>query len=55
MQKKSKECDDVKKTIQKLHKENKNDVPIYLDNLKNEKQVKIKEAAYDNDFLKYML
>lgn len=45
--------DIIKKTIKKLHKENKNDVPKYLDGLK--KDEKVKEATYDNDFLKYML
>ena len=54
-EKKSKEWDNIKNTIQKLHKENKNDVPVYLDNLKKEKQVEVKEATYNNDFLKYML
>ena len=49
----SKDWNNIKNTIQKLHKENKNDVPFYLDNLKKEKN--IKEATYDNEFLKYML
>ncbi len=49
----SKDWNNIKNTIQKLHKENKNDVPVYLDNLKKEKN--IKEATYDNEFLKYML
>ena len=54
-EKESKEWDDIKNTVQKLHNENKNDVPVYLDNLKNEKLVDVKEATYDNEFLKYML
>lgn len=43
----------IKRTIKKLHKENKNDVPVFLDGLKDKKNVK--EADYDNDFLKYMI
>ncbi len=45
--------DIIKKTIKKLHKKNKNDVPKYLDSLKKEE--KVKEASCDNEFLKYML
>ena len=46
---------DIKKTIRKLHENDKNDVPQYLDAIKEKKKMQIREAAYDNDFLKYML
>lgn len=51
----SKDWNNIKNTIQKLHNENKNDVPVYLDNLKKEKHIEVKEATYENEFLKYML
>ena len=51
----SKNLKDNKDTIRELHKNNRDDVPKYLDNLKIEKKIQIKEATYDNDFLKYML
>ena len=50
-----KDWEEIENTIQKLHKENKDDVPNYLDNLKKEKNVEIKEATYNNEYLKYML
>ena len=46
---------DIKRTIRKLHENNKNDVPQYLDTIKTKKKMQIREATYDNDFLKYML
>lgn len=45
----------VEKTIKKIHKDNKEKVPEYLDKLKEEKQTVIKEASYNNEYLKYML
>ncbi len=47
--------DNVKETVKQLHKINKNDVPEYLDNLKASQQITIREATYDNEFLKCML
>ena len=49
------DMDVIKDTVKKLHKQNKDDVPKYLDNLKKEKNIKEKEATIDNEFLKYML
>ena len=46
---------EIKNTIEKIHKENKENVPTYLDKLKEEEKMEIKEAEYDNDYLKYML
>ena len=46
---------DIKRTIRKLHENNRNDVPQYLDTIKTKKKMQIREATYDNDFLKYML
>lgn len=54
-EKKLNELNQIKNTIKKIHKENKNDVPTYLDKLKEEEKMEIKEAEYDNDYLKYML
>lgn len=51
----SKKIKDIKETIRELHNSNKNDVPKYLDKLKKENNIQIREATYDNDFLKYML
>lgn len=51
----SNKLDDIKNTIKSIHKENKNDVPTYLDKLKEEEKMEIKEASYDNEYLKYML
>ena len=45
----------IKDTVKRLHKKNKDDVPKYLDNIKKEKNIKEKEVAFDNEFLKYML
>lgn len=45
----------IKDTVKRLHKKNKDDVPKYLDNIKKEKNIKEKEATFDNEFLKYML
>lgn len=47
--------DIVKDTIVKLHEKNKDDVPQYLDELKEEKNLKEQDATFDNDFLKYMI
>ena len=49
------DMDVIKDTVKKLHKQNKDDVPKYLDNLKKEKNIKEKEATINNEFLKYML
>ena len=51
----SNKLDDIKNTIKSIHKENKNDVPTYLDKLKEEEKMEIKEASNDNEYLKYML
>lgn len=45
----------IKNKIKKIHKSNKDNVPKYLDILKKEKNIQVKEATFDNEFLKYML
>lgn len=45
--------DIIKETVKQLHSKKRDDVPVYLDELKKKKS--IKDATYDNDFLKYML
>lgn len=47
--------ENVNNTIKKMHKKNKNSVPEYLDKIKEERNLKVKEEIFDNDFLKYML
>ena len=50
-----KDLDTIKNEIKEIHKENKEEVPTYLDNLKEEQKMEIREAECDNDYLKYML
>ena len=45
----------IKNKIKKIHKSNKDNVPKYLDILKKEKNIQVKETTFDNEFLKYML
>ena len=45
----------IKNKIKKIHKSNKDNVHKYLDILKKEKNIQVKEATFDNEFLKYML
>lgn len=55
MQNKDYNMDVINNTVKKLHKNNKNDVPVYLNNLKENKNSECKKATYDNEFIKYML
>lgn len=49
-----KQLKEIKKTIEKMHKSDKDNVPKFLDSLKQRFNVKCKEATSDNEFLKYM-
>lgn len=53
--KKTKDLGNVIDNVKKIHREDKNNVPLYLDDVKKQNKTKIKEAEYDNEFLKYML
>ena len=53
--KKTKDLGNVIDNVKKIHREDKNNVPLYLDDVKKQNKTKIKEAEYENEFLKYML
>ena len=50
----SSDIDAIKSAVIKLHKNKKDEVPKYLDDLKKEKENKEKETTIDNDFLIYL-
>ena len=51
----SSDIDAIKSAVIKLHKNKKDEVPKYLDDLKKEKGNKEKETTIENDFLKYLI